>query len=92
MSQLDTENAEIKKKIDDLEKRNVRVDQNKKWETSWTRRITIGFLTYITILVYLLAINNDSPYKNALVPLVGYILSTLVLNKVRILWEKLQKT
>jgi len=78
----------LEKRLEAIEKRNLRVEQDKAWETSWTRRISITVSTYIIVVMYLLVVGNDRPFINALVPAVGYFLSTLVLKSVRNFWQK----
>ena len=80
--------SDIEKRLEAIEKRNLRVEQDKAWETSWTRRISITVFTYIIVAMYLLVVGNDRPFINALVPAVGYFLSTLVLKSVRNFWQK----
>ncbi len=76
------------KRITDIEARNRRVELDKAWETSWTRRISIAVLTYFVITVYLAALGNQKPYLHALVPSIGFMLSTLVLPGIRAVWQK----
>lgn len=71
-----------------IEARNKKVEQDKAWETSWTRRLTITALTYFVVVAYLLIISNDKPWINALIPAVGFFISTLVLKGIRDLWQK----
>lgn len=78
---------ELEKRIKVIEERNARVEADKKWEVSWTRRISIATLTYLIIVSYFIAINNNDPLINAAVPTLGFLLSTLVLRKVRSLWQ-----
>ena len=80
----------IEKRIEAIETRNKKVSFDKKWETSWTRRLSIVTLTYIVVLVYLFAIGNDNPWINAIVPPVGFLLSTLALGWVRNIWQRQQ--
>ena len=42
----------IEKEIKDIKERNKRVEKDKKWETSWTRRICIMILTYLVVIIY----------------------------------------
>ena len=79
---------DIEKRLEAIEKRNQRVEQDKVWETSWSRRISITVFTYIIVAMYLLVVDNDRPFINALVPAAGYFLSTLVLKSVRNFWQK----
>ncbi len=73
----------LEKRIASLEARNKKVEHDKKWETSWTRRIAISLLTYAVVLAYLIMIDNSDPFINALVPSVGFLLSTLALKTIR---------
>ncbi|HLB66633.1 MAG TPA: hypothetical protein VJJ78_03515 [Candidatus Saccharimonadales bacterium] len=77
----------LESRVAAIEARNAKVEQDKDWETSWTRRISIGLLTYAVIVIYLIVINNDKPFINAAVPAVGFLLSTLVLRQVRNIWQ-----
>jgi len=81
----------LEQRIEAIETRNKKVESDKAWETSWVRRISIAVLTYIVIVVYLSIIHNDAPFINALVPVVGFILSTLVMSRIRI-WYESRKT
>ncbi|OGG19968.1 hypothetical protein A3D03_04370, partial [Candidatus Gottesmanbacteria bacterium RIFCSPHIGHO2_02_FULL_40_13] len=69
----------VEERLAAIEARNARVEKNKAWETSLTRRLSIALLTYLVVLAYLLLIDNDRPYVTAIVPAVGYFLSTLVM-------------
>ncbi len=69
-----------------LEQRNARVDADKAWETSYTRRGIIAVLTYIVVLVFLLKINASEPYLSALVPVAGFLLSTAALVPLKKWW------
>lgn len=81
----------MKEKIDAIEARNKRVELDKAWETSWTRRLSISFLTYAAIVCFLFVIDNDRPFINGLVPVLGFLLSTLVLPQIKTIWLKYQK-
>ena len=79
----------LEKRIDNIEKRNKRVELDKKWETSWTRRICIIILTYIIVVIYSYIIRKYSNiFLSSLVPVIGFTLSTLSLKLVRKVWEK----
>ena len=78
--------TEIKKNLDVIEERNKRVEADKAWETSYTRRGLLIAFTYLAIGLYLNAINIPSPWLNAIVPSVGFLLSTLTLPFFKKLW------
>lgn len=73
----------------DLEERNKRVELDKSWETSWTRKICIIILTYIIVITYSYLIREyNYVLLTSLVPVIGFTLSTLSLKAVRKIWEK----
>lgn len=74
---------ELKNRIEKIEERNARVESDKKWEQSWLRKVSVGVLTYIVICIFLFAINVPNVYFSALVPVLGFILSTVSLRIIR---------
>jgi len=79
----------LEDKIKQIEERNKRVELDKKWETSWTRKICIMILTYIIVIIYSYLVRNyDNILLSSLVPVIGFSLSTLSLKIVRKIWEK----
>lgn len=86
------DNKEIEKEIEKLKERNKKVELNKEWETSWTRKICICILTYIVVIIYSHLTNKISNiWLSSLVPVIGFTLSTLSLKIVRNIWEKNKK-
>lgn len=83
------DNKELEQEIQKIKLRNRKVELDKKWETSWTRRICIMILTYIVVIIYSHLIkNNNNIFLSSLVPVIGFTLSTLSLKLVRKVWEK----
>ena len=83
---------DIEKEIENIKARNKRVELDKAWETSWTRRICIMVLTYIVVIIYsYLVRNNNNIFLSSLVPVIGFTLSTLSIRYVRKIWEKGKK-
>lgn len=76
----------IEKEIQEIKDRNIRVEQDKSWETSWFRRIFITCVTYVVAGIWLVSINDTNPWLKALVPAVGYFLSTLSLPFIKNWW------
>ena len=77
----------LEERVNAIEARNAKVELDKAWETSWLRKGSIIVLTYLVVVVYLIIIRNDQPFINALVPPLGFTLSTLVLKTIQKLWE-----
>ncbi len=79
----------IEQRLQKIEERNNKVEADKAWETSWMRRILLILFTYLAIGLYLRAINIDRPWLNALVPAVGFTISTLSMPFFKKWWLKL---
>ena len=78
----------IEDRINKIEQRNKRVELDKRWETSWTRKISIMVLTYIVVIIYSYIIKKyDNIFFSSLVPVIGFTLSTLSLNIIRKVWQ-----
>ncbi len=77
--------------IEILKERNRRVELDKAWETSFTRRAVIMILTYIIASFWLIHLGTEKPFLSALVPVGGYFLSTLSLPFVKEWWILKQK-
>ena len=82
----------LEKEIKDIKERNKRVEKDKAWEVSWTRRICIMILTYIVVVAYSYIIRKENNiFLSSLVPVIGFTLSTLSLNIIRKIWESKTK-
>ena len=77
---------QMEKEIKKISERNKKVEADKAWETSYTRRILIFIFTYLAIGLYLQAISIPQPWLNAIVPSIGFMLSTLTLSFFKKLW------
>lgn len=71
-----------------LQERNQRVEADKAWETSWTRRTVIVISTYVIAGIWLVLIHDTYPWLKAFVPAGGYLLSTLSLSFFKKWWIK----
>lgn len=76
----------LEERIQQLEARNLKVENDKSWETSWMRRGAIMVLTYATVAFYLHFVVHIDPWINALVPVIGYTLSTLTVSQLKQRW------
>lgn len=80
---------ELEKEIEEIQIRNKRVELDKKWETSATRKVCIAILTYIVVIIYSILISKTTNvFLSSLVPVIGFTLSTLSLKAIRKVWEK----
>ncbi|MDB5170032.1 MAG: hypothetical protein JWN82_428 [Candidatus Saccharibacteria bacterium] len=79
-------NKTIEERLTVIEARNGRVESDKAWETSWTRRLSIMALTYIVVVFYLKFVVHIDPWINALVPVIGFLLSTLTVSFLKKRW------
>ena len=82
---------ELEKRIVAIEKRNKKVELDKAWETCIMRKILIIVMTYIFALLYLTVADTTNPYFGAVVPCVGFYLSTQSINLVKNWWLKKEK-
>jgi hypothetical protein len=82
---------QLEQEIKVLKKRNQRVEADKAWETSVTRRALLTMFTYLALGIYMWFIDIDRPWLNAIVPTVGFMLSTLSMPWFKQRWIKSQK-
>lgn len=80
--------CELEKRIIDIERRNKKVERDKVWETSFFRRFLLIFFTYLTVGIYMKFVLNIDPWLNAIIPSLGFYLSTISLSLFRKLWER----
>lgn len=78
----------IEQRVEKMEERNAKVETDKAWETSFTRKSLLVLFTYLAIGLYLQAIEVDRPWINAIVPAAGFMISTLTMPFFKTLWLK----
>lgn len=74
-----------------IQQRNRKVESQKAWETSKTRRTFIACVTYTTAYIYMafgLGESADDAFMHAFVPTGGYLLSTFSLPLIRDAWMR----
>lgn len=76
----------LEERLAKIEERNKRVESDKVWETSWTRKLLLILFTYVAIGAYLYFIVGINPWINAIVPSLGFLLSTLSLPWFKKMW------
>ena len=78
----------LEERVSRIEERNQAVEADKAWETSWTRRLLIAIFTYVAIGIFLSVIKIDRPWLSAIVPAIGFTLSTLTMPFFKKEWVK----
>src|SRR3989344_813246 len=80
----------LEERIQKIEERNLRVEADKTWEQSWTRRALLAIFSYVAVGAYLQAIQIPRPWINAIVPAAAFMIQTLTLPFFKKLWSKLR--
>lgn len=78
----------LSSEIEKIIERNKKVEQDKAWEISWTRKIIISVLTFFFIAWILFLTGTDEVVMWSLISTIGFIISTTALKPVRKIWEK----
>lgn len=78
----------LEERIEKIEKRNKAVEADKAWETSWSRRMAVVFLTYLFIGIYMTSIGVDKPWLNAIIPVLGFLFSVFSISGLKKIWVK----
>lgn len=78
----------IEERLAIIELRNKKVENDKAWETSWTRRLSIMAMTYAVVVIFLHYVVHVEPWINGLVPVIGFLLSTLSVSWLKSVWLK----
>jgi|WetSurMetagenome_2_1015567.scaffolds.fasta_scaffold19196_4 hypothetical protein len=80
--------ADLEGEIESIKERNARVEADKAWETSVSRKAVITVFTYAISVVILLSIGAPAPFLNALIPSFGFLLSTMTFGAFKEYWVK----
>jgi len=79
---------ELAQRVAKIEARNKKVESDKAWEMSLARKLLVAVLTYLVVSIFMNALDVDSPWLNAIIPSIGFMLSTLTIPVVKNLWLK----
>lgn len=80
--------SELENRIKKIEERNKIVEMDKAWETSIARKVIIAVFTYAVIGLFMGSISIAKPWINAIVPTLGFLLSTLSLPLFKKIWVR----
>ncbi len=76
----------LEKEIQKLKERNSRVEADKVWEISMFRIFSICVITYIIAAIVMYIIGVQNYFLSALIPTIGYYLSTQSLPSIKKWW------
>ena len=78
----------VEQEIKKIQARNQKVELDKAWETSKTRKISIALLTYFVMVLVMYSLDMDNPFIGAIIPTLGFTLSTFSLGFIKEFWKK----
>lgn len=88
MTQIHENN--LKDRIDRLEKelekikwRNQKVEADKAWETSCSRKILVAIIIYTIVVIVMYLLKLENIFVSAWIPTAWFLLSTLTINIVK---------
>lgn len=68
---------DIEQELRIIKERNTRVEADKAWEISLSRKLLVLVTTYLVVCLALLVIGVPDFYLGAIIPTLGFFLSTL---------------
>ncbi|MFA5841093.1 MAG: hypothetical protein WC847_02385 [Candidatus Paceibacterota bacterium] len=78
----------LEKEVELIKERNLRVEADKAWETSYFRVLLISVIIYLIAVKVLYFIGTGNYFLNALVPPIGYFISVQSLPFIKKWWIK----
>lgn len=78
----------LSQEIDQIKNRNLKVEIDKAWEISLFRKTLVSVSTYFVIVLFFKFANLSKPFVNAIVPTLGFLLSTLSIPFFKSFWIK----
>jgi hypothetical protein len=84
--------VELEKELENIKERNLRVEADKAWETSFSRKLLVAVSTYFVVVLFFFTASLPRPFISALVPTAGFLLSTLSFPLVKKLWVQYTRT
>ena len=79
---------DLEEEIKQIRARNQKVEMDKAWETSFTRKILVTVGTYFVMVLVMFALGMTHPYIGAVIPTLGFLLSTLSINFAKSVWVR----
>jgi len=76
----------LEREVQAIKDRNARVEAEKAWETSNFRVVSLAIITYGIAAIFLFVLGNEHPWRNALIPAIGFVLSVQSLPFLKSFW------
>lgn len=76
----------IESEINKIKERNCKVEKDKAWETSKTRKVLVTLTTYFVMTLVMFVLKMDNPFLGAIIPTLGFVLSTLSVDIAKGFW------
>jgi hypothetical protein len=76
----------LQRQINAIKLRNAKVGADKAWETSLARVLIISTITYVVAALFLYIVGNERFWLHALVPTIGFYLSSRTLPAIKRRW------
>ncbi len=78
----------IEEEITKIKERNNKVECEKAWETSKTRKSVIAITTYLVMVCIMYVLKLENPLIGAIIPTIGFVLSTISVSLIKSIWIK----
>jgi len=88
MTDIEERIEHLEKRLTAIEERNRRVETHKAWELSGARKVSLILLTYFVMYLVFSSLGSEPAWKNAIIPTLGFFLSTLSIPYIRDFWER----
>jgi preprotein translocase subunit SecF len=75
-------------RLNKIEERNKKVELDKAWETSFTRILLVSIITYVVAFFALYSMGVSKSYLSALIPVLGFVLSTQSIPIIKKYWSR----
>lgn len=78
----------LEEEINKIHCRNHKVEADKAWETSCTRKVVVAAMTYFVMICVMYVLKMENPFISAIIPTLGFVLSTISANLIKNFWIK----
>ncbi len=81
----------LEQRVKNIEDRNSKVEAEKAWERSLTRRSLLMIFSYLAIAIFFIVIKIEHPWVNAIVPALAFMIQQLSMPFFKQIWFKFKK-